>query len=119
MRLDLQRQAAAAKRRGQTGRTILAVIWFILSFVIAYYLTGWLNENDIVTTGFLYNQFGISRTVDPLIVRGAFMVVIVIVMQFFTLLGYAFTSRAGRTRPGDASLYSRNPDPVDRSYDDL
>ena len=45
------------------------------------------------------------------------MLVVVVVMQLLVLVVYAFTSRSGRRRPGDASMYSRNPDPNADKYD--
>jgi hypothetical protein len=43
-------------------------------------------------------------------------IVIVVFMNFFVLLGFGFSSRTGRIRPGTPSLKSRNPDPLDKRY---
>jgi hypothetical protein len=117
MRLQRKRDAELAKRRGLAIRTIIAVIWFILCFVAAYYIVNWLFDSGTVTLGFFYNRFFIPTSVSEGAVRAGLMVVIVILIQFFVLLGFAFASPLGRIRPGDATLRSPEPDPNADQYD--
>ena len=42
MRLEQKRDEEINKRKGNTGRTIVMVIWLGLSFAIAYFLTEYL-----------------------------------------------------------------------------
>lgn len=111
MRLERKRDAELAKRRGLTIRTIIAVIWFSLCFAAAYFIVIWLFDSETLTLGFFYNRIHIPLSIGELFIRIGLMVVIVFLVQFFVLIGYAFASPAGRVRPGDPSLQSREPDP--------
>ncbi len=117
MRLERQRETELAKRKGLTGRTILAVIWFILCFIAAYFIVNWLFDSETVTLGFFYNRLRIPLSVSEGFIRAGLMVVIVFLIQFFILLGFAFASPTGRIRPGDATLRSSEPDPNADQYD--
>ena len=111
MRLEHKREVEQASRRGLARRTILGVLWLVFCFVLAYFVTEWLVENGIISYGRIYNFFFIPRTVDQWILQLGIMFLIVIFMQFFILLGYGLFSVAGRRRPGEASMYSPDPDP--------
>jgi hypothetical protein len=116
MRLEIQREEAVAKRKGTAVKTIFGVIWLGICFAAAYYLIGWLFETGELSPNFFWTQLFIPRqvTADWIQVLAAFIVVIV--MNFFLLIGYALTSSLGRTRPGTPTLHSRNPDPLDKKY---
>lgn len=117
MRLERKRQAELAQRKGLAVRTIIAVIWFGLCFVAAYFIVNWLFESETVTLGFFYGRLHIPTSVSEGFIRAGLMVVIVLLIQFFVLLGYAFASPVGRIRPGDATLRSSEPDPNADQYD--
>ena len=63
----------------------------------------------------IYNRFFIPRTVPEEVILGALILLVVVVMQFALVAGFAFASPVGRTRPGTPSLASRNPDPLDEN----
>jgi len=117
MRLDIQRQAEAARRKGLAVRTILGLIWLALCFGAAYYLISWLFDSGELTPNFFWNQLFIPRRIDADGLKILISVVIVVIMNFFVLLGYGFSSSTGRTRPGTPSMKSRNPDPNDKRFD--
>jgi len=117
MRIEMKRDRELAKRKGNARRTLVAILWIALCFGAAYLITEWLFDQEIVNMNFFYSKFMIPRSVDEFFVRLGFMAVIVIVMQFFILIGFAFSSPIGRMRPGRASAYSREPDPNDHRYD--
>lgn len=116
MRLDTQREAETARRKGSAVKTILGLIWLAICFGAAYYLVTFLFDSGEVTPGFFYNQLFIPRQIKVEGLKILISVVIVTIMNFFVLLGYGFSSRTGRTRPGTPSLKSRNPDPIDKKY---
>jgi hypothetical protein len=116
MRLDAQRDRETAKRKGSAVKTILGFIWLSLCFTAAYYLISWLFETGEVNPSFFWNQLFIPRQINLAGLKMLISVVIVVIMNFFVLLGYGFSSRTGRIRPGTPSLKSRNPDPNDKSY---
>lgn len=113
MRLDKLREAEVAKRQGSTGRTIIQAIWLIISFAIAYFVSQWLFDQNIVTYNFFYNQLYIPRAVPRWMVLGGFMLFLVIIMQFFVMFGFFIGTPQGRQKSGKASAFSRNPDPFD------
>ena len=116
MRLEIQREEEVAKRKGSAVKTIIGGIWLAICFAAAYYLVGWLFETGELTPNFFWNQLFIPRVVTEEWIQILAALVIVIVMNFFLLLGYGFSSGIGRTRPGTPSLQSRNPDPLDKKY---
>jgi len=116
MRIERQREKELAKRKGNTGRTILGVIWLGLCFAAAYIFMGWLFDTGQLRPSFFWNQLFIPRSVSADALQIIAAIVIVIIMNFFVLLGFGFSSRTGRTRPGTPSLKSRNPDPLDRFH---
>jgi ABC-type Na+ efflux pump permease subunit len=116
MRLEKQREDEVRRRKGTTGKTILATIWLGLCFAAAYYFIGWLFETGELTPNFFWNQLFIPRQINEDWLQILAAIVIVVVMNFFVLLGFGFSSRTGRIRPGTPSLKSRNPDPLDKRY---
>jgi hypothetical protein len=117
MRLDMQREAEQMKRKGFARRTILAVIWLAICTVVAYFLVEWLLEIELISINFFYRRLQVPSTVDEIFIRIGLIILIVLIMQFFVLVGYAFFSPVGRRRPGDASPRSPDPDPFDDRYD--
>jgi hypothetical protein len=117
MRIEMKRDRELAKRKGNARRTIIGIAWIALCFAVAYFLSEWLFEQEILDINFFYSRLLIPRTVDEIFVQIGFMAVIVILMQFLILIGYAFSSPIGRMRPGRANPYSRDPDIDDHRYD--
>jgi hypothetical protein len=116
MRLDHKHEVEQAGRKGLAKRTILGVIWLAFCFAVAYFVTEWLFENDIITYNSIYTRLFIPRTVDQSILQLGLMFVIVVIMQFIILVGYGLFSAAGRRRPGEASLYTTEPDSDEDLY---
>jgi hypothetical protein len=117
MRIDKRREVEQARRKGSTGRTFVQTIWLLISFVAAYFVSQWLFDQGIVSYGFFYTKLFIPRVVPPWAILGGFILVIVIVMQFFVLMGYFLGNPRGREKSGRASAYTHNPDPFDNPYD--
>jgi len=117
MRLEIQRDEEVAKRKGSAVKTILGAIWLGMCFAAAYFFVGWLFETGELVPNFFWNQLFIPRQVTAEWLQILAAVVIVVVMNFFVLIGYAVSSSLGRSRPGTPTLHSRNPDPLDKKYD--
>lgn len=117
MRLDAKKERELAKRKGFALRTILAVIWLAISISIAYFLIDWLFENNYLNKGFFYGQLRIPPVIPEWAIIVGCMVVVIVIINFFVLIGFALFSPAGRRRPGTSYLYSPDPDPDDRKYD--
>lgn len=117
MRLDAQRDRELAKRKGFALRTIIAVIWLSLCIASAYYLIQWLFENNYLNKGFFYGQLRVPPEVPEEVIMAVSIAAVIIIINFFVLLGYAFFSPTGRRRPGTSYHYSPDPDPDDRKFD--
>ncbi|MCP4360294.1 MAG: hypothetical protein GY796_19985 [Chloroflexi bacterium] len=113
MRIQKKKDEESAQRKGLTGRTIIMVIWFGISFAVAYFLTTYLFNNDIVTYNTFYTDLRLPTSIPEWGVQLIFMFVIVLIMQFILYLGFFFGSPEGRRRTGDPTMYSRNKDPFD------
>lgn len=116
MRLEAARDKELNKRKGLAWRTVVGFIWLASITVGAYYLTGWLFENQIISINFFYGNLYIPPTVEPQTIRLGLALVIVIAIQFFILIGYGMASPVGRSRPGKATAYTKDPDPLDNYY---
>lgn len=116
MRLDKKREEELADRRGTTGKTIVQFIWLLISFVAAYFVV-----DLVINAGYLsYNMIygvGIPRAVPPIAIKMVLMFVIVVVMQFFLVIGFMFANPEGRRRTGNPTLKSRTKDPYDYGRD--
>ena len=112
MRLDKVRDQEQAQRQGNTGRTLIQLIWSGISFVIAYFVSEWLFARGIFTPQMAYAG-GVPRILPEWVIQAGIMLLMVIVMQFFMLLGFMIASPLGRLRSGRATLRSWNPDPND------
>lgn len=112
MRLDKVHEQEVAQRKGNTGRTILQLIWLTINFAAAYFVVEWLLAEKYISLNRLYNG-GIPRTVPEWVLQGALMFIGVIIIQFFFIMGYMVASPVGRRRSGRPTLRSWNPDPND------
>lgn len=116
MHLEQLRDEELARRKGQARRTVLQLMWLVLTSVAAYFLTNLLftqNENLYAT---LYAQFSIPGWVPTAVIFWVVVLLIVALMQLIFLLSFLLASSEGRRRPGEPSLYSRNPDPFDNKF---
>jgi hypothetical protein len=112
MRLEKKHEEELEKRRGLAGRTIIQFIWLLISFAIAYFLVKALFNGGYINHRMVYDV-GISRKVPEIAIEIVFMFIVVVAMQFFLFIGYAFANPEGRRRTGDPTLQSRTKDPYD------
>lgn len=116
MKVEKKKDAEIARRQGMTKKTIIQVIWLIISGVISYYLVTYLLASDEVglSYGAIYSGLGISRsTIPEVVILGALVLIGVMFFQMFLWLGFMFASPEGRRRTGEPSLHSRYKDPND------
>lgn len=116
MRLDRKKDSELAQRKGLTVRTIIQTFWLILSGIIAYVGLDWLFTSEQLTYDFFYNTLLVPRSVPEPVIMGALIIIVVIVMQFFLVMGYAIGSPQGRERTGKPSPYSSTYDPMQDDY---
>jgi ABC-type sugar transport system permease subunit len=115
MRLDQLREDKIAKRKGNTGRTLIMLVWLGMAFVVAYFATNWLFANRLVTPSMFYD-LGLSQAVPELAIQGFLMFLIVIVIQTFLFIGFAMTDSTGRRKSGVATLHSYTKDSFGNDY---
>lgn len=127
MRLERKREEELARRKGNTGRTIIQFVWLLISFVLAYFLATYLFNSEVITEEAMVNTLldlaalvGLSVSAADIpgwLVLGLVMLVIVFFMQLFLFIGFALASPEGRRRTGEPSLRTRHPqDFDDRGY---
>jgi hypothetical protein len=116
MHLEKKEQEELDRRKGLTIRTIIQIIWLLISFALAYLLTNALESEGAFSYGQIYRTFSIPSAVPRWAIQGALMLIVVILMQFFFFLTFAWFSPEGRRRPGQPSLHSQHKDPFDKGY---
>ena len=116
MRIEKQREQELARREGMTKRTIIQIIWLLISAVIGYFIVQALFDADLMTMELFYNELYVPQEVPEIAIRGALILVVVFIMQFFLIFGYVAASPRGRTRSGKPTAYSSNPDPLENEY---
>lgn len=115
MLIEKQRQSELARRKGQALKTIIQGIWLAITFVGAYFLVQMIFEQGLISLGAFY-ELGIPRSVPRWVFEWVIIFLIVVGMQFVFVLGYVIASPEGRQRAGQATPYSKNPDPLDNEY---
>jgi hypothetical protein len=113
MRLEKKREEEMARRKGLTGKTIIQVIWLLVTGVLAYFFTNYLFSEGILNVNTFYNQLYIPRSIPEVGVKLIIVFGLVIVMQIVFSIGYIIASPEGRRRTGEATMHSRNKDPFD------
>lgn len=116
MRLERQKEQELAQRKGFASRTIVQSIWLLISGGIGYFILRWLFDAGTLDYNFFYTTLSIPRSVPEAAIFAGLILIIVIVMQFFLILGYAFASPTGRQRPGTPTPYSSSYDPMQDDY---
>lgn len=116
MRLDKYHEQELAQRKGLATRTIVQAVWLLISAGLSYLLFQFLFSRDYLSYDFFYETLGLPRSIDEWMILAACILIMVIFMQFFLILGYAFASPTGRQRPGTPSAYSSTPDPLQDEY---
>lgn len=117
MRLDAKREREIEKRKGFASRTLITGVWLAICFAFAYLAMNYLFNNTVITENFIRAQLRLPPWVPDWGILVGAMILIVVIVNFFVLIGYAFFSPSGRRRPGQASLYSSDPDRDDHRYD--
>ena len=116
MRLEKKHEEELSRRKGLTGKTIIQVIWLLVTGALAFLFVNYLFNQGIVTPGIFYNQLFIPRSVPEIGLKLIMVLGMVIVMQIVFSIGYIIASPEGRRRTGDASMVSRNKDPFDDRF---
>lgn len=115
MKIERKHDEEIARRKGLTGRTIVSVIWLLISAAIAYFIIDLMLKSEEINFSYdaIYRTLSLPRSVPQIAVLAVLIVLITLIMQMFLWLGFAVASPEGRRRTGDPSLYSRNKDPFD------
>jgi hypothetical protein len=116
MRLEKKNEEMLARRKGLTGRTIVQVIWLLISFAVAYFVANYLIDEGVITYQQIYRELGLPGTIPEAVILFGIMFIIVFVMQFFLIFGFMIGDPEGRRKLGDPSMKSRNKDPFDNHY---
>ncbi len=115
MRLEMKREAELEKRKGQTVRTILAVLWLITSFGISYLVASWLFGEEYLSYDYIYQNLMIPGNISETAIRLGMSFVIFLVIQFVVLMIIAATSPTARRKSGKPRADTDDPDPYAKS----
>jgi hypothetical protein len=115
MLIEKRRESEIARRKGRALKTVIQSIWLAISFAGAYFFVQILFEEGIVSQGAFYG-LGVPTSVPRWVFEWFIIFLIVVAMQFVFILGYVIASPEGRQRAGQATAFSKNPDPLDREY---
>lgn len=116
MRLEKKREEELTRRKGTTCKTIVQLIWLLISFVIAYFLIDLIINAGYVSYNMIYGV-GIPRSIPPIAIKIVLMFFVVVVMQFFLFVGFMFANPEGRRRTGNPTMKSKTKDPYDYGHD--
>jgi hypothetical protein len=117
MRLDAKRERELNRRKGLTTRTIVAIIWLAICLGGAYLFVSWLLETERLRMSFFYGPLHVPYWVSEGWLIAGSVLVIVIIVNFFVLVGFALVNPRAKRHPGTPSMYSSDPDPDDKKYD--
>ncbi|MEJ2747145.1 MAG: hypothetical protein P8183_04400 [Anaerolineae bacterium] len=116
MRLEKKREEELERRKGTAGKTIIQIIWLLISFVVAYFVVKYVFDAGYLTYNMIY-AVGIPRSIPSIVIMLVIMFFIVVAMQFFILIGFMIANPEGRRRTGDPTLKSHTKDPYDYGHD--
>jgi len=118
MRIEKQKDAELAERKGLTGKTIIQFFSWLISAVIAYFIATYMFNNGILSYNGLRTTFSFIPFNIP---NWAFLVgtmfIIIVIIQFFLSIGFALGSTEGRRKTGKPSMHSRVKDPNDSEWE--
>lgn len=116
MRIDMKREGEIQQRKGLTWRTGLAMAWFVLCLVFAYFFTGWLIDSGTINDGLVYGTLSAPPELDMQIVRLLAILIIVGALQFLAVVLFAMTSPAARVRTGEPTATAQAYDYYEKQY---
>lgn len=116
MRIEKKQDEVLAKRKGLTGRTIVQIVWLLISFAAAYFIVNYLLDEAVISYQQIYNEFSLPNSVPQEAVLFGLMLVIVFFMQMVMIIGFMMADPEGRRKLGEPTLKSRNKDPFSDKY---
>ncbi|RMG95252.1 MAG: hypothetical protein D6706_12415 [Chloroflexi bacterium] len=124
MRLDKKHEEELARRKGMARKTFFQTIWLIISGGASYFALGVMEDAGWVSVpgtsaalaellSFIPGVSLSASSIPDWFTRAILIVVMILFLQTFFYLGYAFASPAGRRKAGSPTVYSQY-DPFDR-----
>lgn len=115
MRIEMKREAELAKRKGQTWKTLLAILWLAATFAGSYFITGWLLEEEYINLSFFYQTLRIPGNISESTVKLGLVAAVFLAFQFIVLMFIAVLSPSAKRRSGVPRADSDDPDPYDKT----
>ena len=115
MRIEMKREAELQKRKGQTWKTIFAVIWLAVSFYGSYRLAGWLFDEGHLSIDTIHQALQIPENISDTMIQLGTAFVIFSLFQFVVLIFYSVFSSSARRKSGVPRADTDDPDPYEKS----
>jgi preprotein translocase subunit SecG len=115
MRLEMKREAELEKRKGQTVRTILAVLWLVISFAVSYLAVGWLFGEEYLEYEYFYQSLMVPGNISESAIKLGMSFVIFLTIQFIVLIIIAALSPTAKRKSGKPRADTDDPDPYAKS----
>lgn len=118
MRIEKKQDEEIARRKGMTIKTIVQIVYLLISAAISYYIINLLLTSDEVGLSYaaIYRATNLPRSVPEVVILVVLIFLLVLLFQIFLWLGFAIASPEGRRKTGVPSLHSRHKDPFDQGY---
>ena len=116
MKLERKREEELAQRQGNTGRTVIMVIWLGIAGFASYYIaniifTGGTLTYDQARDAMVFPIIGLTaprvNAIPDLLIQGSCILLILIFMQTILFVGFALGNPAARRKSGQANAYSK------------
>ena len=119
MRIEKQKDAELAERKGLAGKTIIQFFSWLISGVIAYFIATYMFNNNILSYSRLRTTFSfIPFSIPDWAFLVGTMFIIIVIIQFFLSIGFSLGSPEGRRKTGKPSMHSRLKDPNDTQWEE-
>lgn len=111
MRLDVIREHEIARRKGLAKRTAFAVLWLVVGLILGYLLATLLVHTGTLKADVLFSQLSWSTEIGETVLKIGFTLIVVLILQFFVVIGFALTSPEARKKSGMPTAVAQDPDP--------
>lgn len=116
MHIDKKRGGNMNRRKGLTWRPLLAAVWFVTCVICVYLVTGWLIGSQVIQADLIYASLDIAPELSAIVVRLTSTLLLVATLHYATLMFFATTKPASKTRQGRPRSVAKVSNYDERQY---